>query len=382
MAAPEVDLVCEGGGVKGVGLAGAYSVLEEHGYSPNNVAGTSAGAITAALIAAGYSAGELKKIVFEMDFRRFEDKSWEDHIPVAGVPLSLLLRTGIYKGEEFYDWLQGLLAEKNVYTFADLKADWEKPKYDSRLQVIASDISSRRLLVLPRDADVLGERWDTLEVAKAVRMSMSIPIFFEPVRVQNPKTNHEHVIVDGGMLSNFPVWLFDCEPGETPRWPTFGLLLVEPDPKTPITQRIPKPEHAPHGARGLVQLLSSMVHTMMEAHDRLYVEKEQYARTIPIPTLGVHTTEFDITPERKQALYDSGRQAAETFLETWNFEGYVAEFRSGKEHSRRGDIAIELQTIEAKEAPAFPAFPVGAALPGESFETPSRPTPRDEPTDT
>ena len=60
-----VDLVCEGGGVKGIGLAGAYSVLEEHGYRPNNVAGTSAGAITAALIAAGYSSAELKKIVLE-----------------------------------------------------------------------------------------------------------------------------------------------------------------------------------------------------------------------------------------------------------------------------------------------------------------------------
>jgi len=347
MAVPEqqlaVDLVCEGGGVKGIGLAGAYSVLEAHGYRPNNVAGTSAGAITAALIAAGYSADELKKIVFEMDFRRFEDKNWEDHIPAAGVPLSLLLRTGIYKGEEFYDWLRGLLAQKNIYTFADLKADWETPKYDSRLQVIASDISSRRLLVLPRDAEVIGERWDTLEVARAVRMSMSIPIFFEPVHAQNPKTNHEHVIVDGGMLSNFPVWLFDCEPGETPRWPTFGLLLVEPDPKTPITQRIPKPEHAPRGARALVQLLSSMVHTMMEAHDRMYIEKEQYARTIPIPTLGVHTTEFDITQERKQAIYDSGREAAEKFLETWNFEGYLTEFRSGKEHHRRDDIAAELQ---------------------------------------
>jgi NTE family protein len=338
-----VDLVCEGGGVKGIGLAGAYSVLEERGYRPNNVAGTSAGAITAALIAAGYSSEELKRIVLEMDFRRFEDKSWEDHLPGVGVPLNLLLRTGIYKGEEFYDWLKSLLAEKNVHTFADLKATWEKPKYESRLQVIASDISARRLLVLPRDADVIGERSDSLEVAHAVRMSMSIPIFFEPVRAQNPATNHEHVIVDGGMLSNFPVWLFDCDRGEMPRWPTFGLLLVEPDPKRPITERLPEPEHAPHGARGIVQLLSSMVHTMMEAHDRMYIEKEQFARTIPIPTLGVHTTEFAITPERKQAIYDSGRQAAEKFLQTWNFDGYLAEFRNGKEHGRRDDIAAEMR---------------------------------------
>jgi NTE family protein len=86
-----------------------------------------------------------------------------------------------------------------------------------------------------------------------------------------------------------------------------------------------------------------MLHTMMEAHDRLYVEKAQYARTIPIPTLGVRTTEFDITRERAEALYESGRKAAEEFLSMWDFKAYVAEFRMGKTHSRRADIAAELR---------------------------------------
>src|SRR5437588_2124801 len=339
-----VDLVCEGGGVKGIGLAGAYSVLDERGYKPQNVAGTSAGAITAALIAAGYSSAELKEVVFGLDFRRFEDKSWEDHIPVIGTPLSILIEEGIFKGDEFLTWMRGLLAAKNVHTFADLKTEFTDPKYTSRLQVIASDVTSRQLLVLPRDAAVLGFDPDALEVALAVRMSMSIPIFFEPVRVKD-QAKKEHVIVDGGMLSNFPVWLFDCEDEEVPDWPTFGLMLVEPDPKTPISERIPQPESAPRGVRGLVALLSGMVHTMMEAHDRLYLEKAQYARTISIPTLGVHTTEFDITPERTQALYESGRSAAEKFLETWNFEAYVQEFRTGKTHSRRAEIAAELQRV-------------------------------------
>ena len=81
-----VDLVCEGGGVKGIGLAGAYSALEQAGYEPQNVAGTSAGAITAALIAAGYSADELREIVFELDFRQFEDRGWEDRVPLVGRP--------------------------------------------------------------------------------------------------------------------------------------------------------------------------------------------------------------------------------------------------------------------------------------------------------
>jgi NTE family protein len=337
-----VDLVCEGGGVKGIGLAGAHAVLEERGFVPQNVAGTSAGAITAALIAAGYTAAEIREIVFGLDFRQFEDETWIDRIPVIGKPLNVLLETGVFEGERFLEWMRGLLAAKGIHTFADLHTEWTDPKYRSRLQVIASDVTARQLLVLPRDAGVLGLDPDTLEVAFAVRMSMSIPIFFEPVRVEDPSTNHEHLIVDGGMLSNFPVWLFDCSDEETPDWPTFGLLLVEPDPKVPIGQRLPEPEHAPRGAHGLVELLSGMVHTMMEAHDRLYLEKAQYARTIPIPTLGVNTTEFDLPRERAQALYDSGRQAAETFLQTWNFPAYIQAFRKGKTTSRRSDITREL----------------------------------------
>ena len=87
--------------------------------------------------------------------------------------------------------------------------------------------------------------------------------------------------------------------------------------------------------------------SLTEAHDRLYVEKAQFARTIGIPTLGVGTTEFDIARERALALYDSGRDAAATFLASWDFDAYVAEFRSGKEHSRRQEIAADLRSAAA-----------------------------------
>ena len=144
------DLVCEGGGVKGVGLAGAYSVLEEKGYTIENVAGTSAGAITAALIAAGYSASELHDVVFGMDFEQFLDEGWEDRVPLLGKASSVLLDTGIYEGNVFREWIAALLKKQNVETFGDLRTGDADPRYAHKLQVIASDVTARQLLVLPR----------------------------------------------------------------------------------------------------------------------------------------------------------------------------------------------------------------------------------------
>ena len=89
--------------------------------------------------------------------------------------------------------------------------------------------------------------------------------------------------------------------------------------------------------------VKALAQTMMEAHDRLYVEQANYARTIPIPTLGVGTTEFDLSPERALALFDSGRWAAEKFLKEWDFDAYVAEFRTGKEHSRRESLVASMR---------------------------------------
>ena len=338
------DLVFEGGGVKGIGLAGALQTLEERAYIPQNVAGTSAGAISAALLAAGYSADELREIIMALDYRQFQDEAWEDKVPLIDRSLSLLLDLGLYEGERFYEWMKEMLEAKGVRTFADLVHPEyaDDPRFRSKLQVIASDVTTHELLVLPRDAEKLGIEPDDLDVALAVRMSMSIPIFFEPVRFEGPKADRTHVIVDGGMLSNFPVWLFDCEDGEPPEWPTFGLLLVEPKPSVPIGARLPAPKMAGSGPGAVIDYVKALAQTMMEAHDRLYIEQSSFARTIAIPTLGVGTTEFDLPRERAVALYDSGRWAAEKFLDDWDFDAYVAEFRSGKDHSRRDAVTASM----------------------------------------
>jgi NTE family protein len=333
------DLVFEGGGVKGIGLAGAYAALSEQGFEPKCVAGTSAGAITAALVAAGYSSAELDSILLKLPFADFKDPDWWDKAGSPGKLVSLIREKGIYEGKFFRDWISKLLEAKGVTRFGDLAFEKDdEPEKGYRLKVIASDVTHRRMLVLPDDAGHLGVDPDELEIAYAVRMSMSIPIFFEPVVHENPETGAEHLIVDGGMLSNFPVWLFDAK-GREPRWPTFGLMLVEPDPKVPLGHRIAGEDHGvPRGS--LIDYLKSLASTMMAAHDRLYLENATFARTIPIPTLGVGTTEFDIPTDRVRSLYDSGHEAAMSFLGRWDFEAYIEEFRRGAEPAGRRELLL------------------------------------------
>ncbi len=309
----KVDAVFEGGGVKGIGLVGAVAVTEEQGYQFGTVAGTSAGAIIAALIAAGYKASEMKKILDELDWNQFKDPRGIGRIPLIGPLINLSFNKGLYKGDVFEEWLRNLLLEKNVRTFKDLMVDEHNsnPMYRYKLQVVITDMSDGKLRVLPRDSEKYDIDLDTLDVARAARMSMSIPFFFEPVILPTVR-NTSNYIADGGVLSNYPVWLFDS--GGNPPWPTLGYKLVEPDFDTPNT------------IRGPISLFAALFGTMMEAHDSLYIENSSFARTIPIQTKDVGTIEFDISSEKSEKLYQRGRDAAEVFFQNWDFDEYKAKY--------------------------------------------------------
>lgn len=279
----KINAVFEGGGVKGIGLIGAVAITEKLGHQFNQVAGTSAGAIVASLIAAGYSAEEMKAIFLEdLDYRRFKDKKWYEPFSYC-----LVAKKGLYAGDYFEHWLTDLLEAKGVRAFSDLPED--------KLQVIATDITRGDLLVLPGDIERYSNDIEAgqLSVAKVVRMSMSIPFFFRPVILKG------NYIVDGGVLSNFPVWLFDDSDSG---YLTVGYKLIEPD----LGQ--------PHVIRGPVSLFAALFTTMMEAHDARYVEDSDFSRTVAIETLGVRTTDFGITRAQSLELYGEGESAAERFF--------------------------------------------------------------------
>ena len=324
----DADLVLEGGGVKGIGLVGAYSALQEAGYEFRRIAGTSAGAIVGALIAADIPPDELQRVMREIDYGRFEDKGFLDHLGLVGKGTSLLFEKGIYEGTYLREWLSEQLAGLGIRTFADLRVEDPgsslPPERRYRLVVMVSDVTRARLVRLPWDYPQYGLDPDEQSVADAVRASMSIPFFYEPVRFTSRDAQGKEetsFMVDGGMLSNFPIAVFDRTDGRPPRWPTFGMKLsAKPD----AAQRQKYEVH------GTISLALAMLGTMTGFHDQIHIdEPSALARTMFVDTYGVRATDFDIDEKVQDLLYNSGVESAGKFLDGWDFDRYLAEFPPG-----------------------------------------------------
>jgi NTE family protein len=300
------DLVLEGGGVKGLGLVGALTEIDKAGYKVRRVAGTSAGAIGGSLVAAGLPVSAIQDLLRDLDYTKFRDESFIDRLGAGGKAFSLLFSQGIYEGSYFRNWLAEQLGKVGVRTFADLKLteSWASHLPAERrykLVVVASDISGGRLARLPWDYKRYGLDPDKQLVADAVRASMSIPFFYEPVKLGG------QTLVDGGMLSNFPINLFDS----TPDWPTFGIKLsAQPDANM-----------VANDVKNTYDFAKALLATMINAHDQMHVDDPcTAARTIFVETFKIKATDFDITTEEQQKLFVSGQQAAEKFLKSWDFK--------------------------------------------------------------
>jgi NTE family protein len=291
----KIDGVFSGGGIKGFALVGAYQEIEKRGFQFERVAGTSAGSIVAALIAAGYRGNEINQLLAELNLKKFLDtRKMVIPFPVAKW-LFFYWKMGIYKGNELEKWVEEKLAAKGLRTFSDLPPQ--------TLRVIASDLSNGQLVVLPDDLVKYGISPGSFSIAKAIRMSCSIPYFFEPVKLKSMEGTN--IIVDGGVLSNFPMWLFDRENVQKLR-PVIGIKLSANE-----------YEHEKHQIKNAFQLFGALFETMKDAHDSRYISRKHAKNIIFIPTEGVLATEFHLTDMKKQALLDLGKESAEKFFKSW-----------------------------------------------------------------
>jgi NTE family protein len=284
---PFRNVVLEGGGVKGIAYAGAFSVLDGQGIlrSVERVAGTSAGAIQATLLALDYSPAEIESLLFHLDFARFEDGG-------ATGFLRFFRRFGWFRGDYYLNLMRCLVAAKAGdprATFADLHRLGLRD-----LHVFSTDLDSGSA------KEFSYATTPDFEVALAARMSGSFPLFFASV------TSEGDVFVDGGVLRNYPVDAFDTEAGLD--YATLGFVLENtgaPPPHRPV--------------KDVVQYAEALFETLLSVQvQALSTDPPNLERTVIVNDLGVSTLDFELTDEQKLDLIAQGAQCTCNYLRDWH----------------------------------------------------------------
>jgi NTE family protein len=356
-----VDLVMEGGGVLGIALVGYTYALEMANVRFLGVGGTSAGAINALLVAGldkpdKPKSGKTLEIIANLKMNEFVDgdsdardfceafvekkglvkigwKAWQ-------VVDNLTDDLGLNPGEMFYEWLAGSLSKAGVNTVAGLEKQMTPPElhtregkkipkkdYGARLAVVAADITTETKVVFPEMADLYWRNHRTVNPAKFVRASMSVPFFFHPYRVKsvphdpNAKSRwdkkagyrgvlpDEVLFVDGGIMSNFPINLFH-DTG-VPVAPTFGAKLgVEREKPTEVTK--------------ITQFGGAVFNAARHCADYDFlIRNPDYKKLVTFIRTGEHHwLNFFMSNEDKQDLFVRGVDAGVEFLKGFEWDKY------------------------------------------------------------
>ncbi len=368
-----VDLVQEGGGVLGIALAGYIFIMEKAGIRFFSLAGTSAGAISAMLMACAGTTGEpvsgrVLKMISEKDISGFVDghpalkrlitryieggRCFNFYLLLNAFRIYRVLRRdlGINPGNEFEKWVSTGLSEFGINTLEDLNRHrarvpllFDRSRNNTpilrkaELKIITADITTKTKVVFP---EMAGLYWkDPLSVNPAlfVRASMSVPYFFQPMVVKNipfggeyedsslprektPWRKHagyhgkipsEVSFADGGLLSNFPINAFHLRNG-VPKKPTFGVRLS--------TWRNEHSKVAGPGGKA-----GALIGTMRQLHDYDFlVRNPDYNRLICYVDADkdFNWLDFSMPVDRQVELFLAGARKAVDFLEKFDWEEY------------------------------------------------------------
>lgn len=356
-----VDLVLEGGGMLGIALVGYTYVLEQIGIRFLSLGGTSAGAINALLLAALETRDKAKtddmvRLLANQNFYEFIDGDADARRVIgstlrgsgllsmlyAGVQVrdNLEDHWGLNPGTVFYEWLRAHLHEAGVHTWADLRArleagslvrrtgeKYELPPAEKLLAIVAAEITTETKVIFPRMAPLFWEEPERVHPAEYARASMSIPFFFHPVRIRPPHDMgsarrwielasfdgpppEECLLVDGGILSNFPIDIFHA-PHRVPAAPTFGAKLG-------VDRSYAHPVQGPLG------LARAMFNTARHGLDYDFIIRNPDYRGLvtSISTQGFNWLDFAMPDEDKLALFTRGAEAACSFLRLFDWAKY------------------------------------------------------------
>ncbi len=310
------NLVFEGAGIRGIAYAGVVQELEAAGIMQHiqGFAGTSAGAITALLLSIGYTGAETGKVISDTRFQRFNDGRF---FFIGGL-YRMQKNFGWYRGKAFDRWLAGLISRKTGnanLSFAQLYARTGK-----ELCITATSFNRQKALYFSRHT------YPDMQVRDAVRISMSVPLYFEAIRIDRrgvvqPAKNRSDsldVVGDGGVLANFPIGAFDrLEEGEkglfnrVPNPQTLGVR-IDSDPQ--ITNDKTTRELALIPIHSLRNYVNAFYVLSLENLNRSSLTETDWARTLSVSDAEIGPMIKKLTKAQKEALLQSGRKHAHRFL--------------------------------------------------------------------
>jgi NTE family protein len=321
------NLVLEGGGVRGLAYAGVFSVLEQKGIIQQieKVGGSSAGSIAGMLLCVGYSATEIDILMMELPLQKFKD----GYGGLIGKYKRLKTDFGIFKGDAFEKWLQQLVKYKTgspKLTFDELhQLHLKNNLLYKELYCTGTNLSKQQLEIFS------FETTPNMSIALAVRISGGVPLYFEPVALDNQlhkikksdTTSFVNYYVDGGMLSNYPISLFDtCKSSETNplfcdklkfNYQTIGIKLERPQQIDSLNQNSTRiPAYDIYKFSGYLAAFSNL---LMETLSRKYpgLENEK-GRTIYVSQGNISSIIKKTKLQDKLLLYENGVKAANNFF--------------------------------------------------------------------
>jgi NTE family protein len=363
-----IDLVMEGGGMLGIALVGYTYVLEQMGIRFLGLGGTSAGSINALLLAALGKPEEAKgeKLLLELankDFYDFVDGDSDarDLIDcwikgVGNIKLgfkaiqvldNLQNNLGLNPGDSFVNWLRDILKRENIVSTKQLRERMESlpsglrtrqgkvldtpEKAGTRLALISADVSTETKVEFPKMACLYWKNPDNVDPALFVRASMSIPYFFEPLKINSlpqgaaaakrwkalagfiskneggvPK---DALFIDGGIMSNFPIDVFH-DTSKIPDAPTFGVKL--------------ELDHRRKSINGPLNLFGAIFNSARHTLDYDFIHRNpDYMQLVTwIPAEGYNWLDFNMSDEHKMGLFLEGAKSAADFLCGFNWQHY------------------------------------------------------------
>lgn len=306
------NLVFEGGGVRGIAYAGALNVLEQRGVlaSVERVGGSSVGAVTALLVSLGYNANEIRDLLGDLKIQQFNDGRWF----FLGGFHRLTQRYGWYRGERFERWVESVIARKTNQpnlTFADLYQQHLTNVTVKDLYVTGTNLTTQQVVVFSH------EKTPDMPLKTAIRISISVPMYFGAVLldkdnqvVTNPKKGQAYqVLIDGGVLANYPLDLFDTNHQPNPE--TLGLKLVRPE-QAAYARTADGP--APYPIRNIKQYVGALYTFVLDGFNSRQSGASERDRTLYISTEGISPRVRRVPRRQIQQLYESGERGAMYFL--------------------------------------------------------------------